>query len=149
MSNVFVKVGHGLEWFGKEVAHLVTDVPAALGKLITLSQDGEKVASDAGNEVITMATDVTALVAAVAKDDGASLQAIEALITSGGAAIGARGLNATEDAAVLAAVEAFFKSINGTNYADVLTAIAKVIADGKSLSKTVIGDVEKLINDAK
>lgn len=149
MSNVFVKVGHGLEWFGKEVAHLVTEVPAGLAKLITLSQDGEKVASDAGNEVITMTTDVTALVAAVAKDDGASLQAIAQLINAGGTAIAGKGLSITADAALLAAAKAFFASINASNYKDVLPAIAKVIADGKNLSKTVITDVEKLVADAK
>jgi hypothetical protein len=149
MSNVFVKIGHGLEWFGKEVAHLVTDVPAGLSKLIELSQDGEKVASDAGNEVIALTKDVTALVAAVAKDDGASLQAIAQLITAGEGAFAAYGLDAIKDAAVLAAVSTFCKSINGTNYADVLVAIANVIADGKSLSKTVITDVEKLVADAK
>ena len=149
MSNVFVKVGKGLEWVGKEIASLVTDVPKALSKLITLSDDAKAIASDAGTEVIALTTDVTALVVAVAKDDGASLQAISALITAVEAAGAAELLNPAADAAVLAAVSAFCKTINTSNYQDVLTAIAKVIADGKSLSEVVIADVKKLVADVK
>lgn len=148
MSNVFVKIGQGIKWVGKEAEKLVVEVPKALGKLITLSDDAKNIASDAGNEVITLAGDVTALVAAVGKDDGASLQAIENLINAGEAAGAAELLNPVADAAVLAAATVFFKTINTTNYADVLKAIAKVIQDGKSLSSVVITDFKKLGTDA-
>lgn len=148
MSNVFVKIGHGLEWVGEEAEKLVVDVPKALDKLIVLSDDAKKIASDADTQVILVFGDVSSLVSAVAKDDGASLQAIAALITAGETAIAADGLDVPDDAAVLAAASVFFKSINGTNYADVLKAIAKLINDGKTSVSVVIQDFKKLGTDA-
>lgn len=148
MSNVFTKIGKGIKWTGEELLHLVTDVPKALSKLIVLSDDAKAIASDADKEVILVFGDVTALVAAVAKDDGASLQAIATLISAGGSAIAAGGTNIPDDAAVLAAASTFFKSINGTNYADVLAAIAKLISDGKTSTAVVIQDFKKLGADA-
>jgi hypothetical protein len=133
---------------GKGLKDVIVGFPAAITKLIVLSKDAESIASDAANEVITVSTDVAGLVSAVAKDDGASLQAIEALIAATSSAIAAKGLNFTEDAAIISAVEAFFATINGTNYADVIAAIAKVITDGKTMTATVIADFKKLETDA-
>ena len=62
---------------GKGIKEVFTGFPKAVAKLITLSDDAKQIASDAANEVITVASDVEQLIAAVAKDDGASLQAIE------------------------------------------------------------------------
>jgi hypothetical protein len=148
IGTIFKDIGKSAVWIGKEAEELVVDVPKALSKLITLSGDAKIIASDAGNEVITLSGDVTALVAAVGKDDGASLQAIEALIVAGGTAVKGDGLIVADDVAVFAAAQTFFKSLNGTNYSDVLTAISKIIADGKRLSSTVIADFEKLEADA-
>lgn len=141
LGTFFKDIGKGLE-------DVIVGFPKAVTKLIVLSKDAESIASDAANEVITVSTDVAGLVSAVAKDDGASLQAIEALIAATSSAIAAKGLNFTEDAAVISAVEAFFATMNGTNYVDVIAAIAKVITDGKTMTATVIADFKKLETDA-
>lgn len=141
LGTFFKDIGKGLE-------DVIVGFPKAITKLIVLSKDAESIASDAANEVITVSTDVAGLVSAVAKDDGASLQAIEALIAATSSAIAAKGLNFTEDAAVISAVEAFFATMNGTNYVDVIAAIAKVITDGKTMTATVIADFKKLETDA-
>ncbi len=49
---------------------------------------------------------------------------------------------------MITAVEQFFASISGTNYVDVLSAVAKVITDGKSMTSTVVADFKKLEADA-
>ncbi len=144
IGTIFKDIAKPFVWIGKEIINL----PKALNKLITLSGDAKNIASDAANEVITVATDVGALVAAVQKDDGASLLAIEAFIAATTKAIADKGINVTEDATVISAAEQFFASINGTNYVDVLAAIAKIIADGKSMTATVIADFKKLETDA-
>jgi len=141
LGTFFKDIGKGLE-------DVIVGFPKAITKLIVLSKDAESIASDAANEVITVSTDVAGLVSAVAKDDGASLQAIEAFIAATSSAIAAKGLNFTEDAAVISAVEAFFATMNGTNYVDVIAAIAKVITDGKTMTATVIADFKKLETDA-
>lgn len=145
VGTFFKDIGKGILWIPE---HL-TSLPKALNKLITLSDDAKEIASDAAKEVITVSTDVGELVAAVQKDGGASLQAIETLIAAGGKAISDKGLNFVEDAAVVTAVETFFATINGTNYADVLAAVAKVITDGKSMTATVVADFKKLASDVE
>jgi len=141
LGTIFKDIGKGIE-------DIFVGFPKAISKLIVLSKDAESIASDAANEVITVSTDVAGLVSAVAKDDGASLQAIEALIAATSSAIAAKGLNFTQDAAIVGAVETFFATINSTNYVDVMTAIAKVITDGKTMTATVIADFKKLETDA-
>lgn len=140
IGTIFKDIVKPFAWVGKEIVNL----PKALDKLITLSNDAKEIASDAAAEVIAVSTDVGNLVAAVEKDDGASLQAIEELLSSSGQAIADKGINFVEDAAAVAAAEKFFATINGTNYADVLLALAKVIADGKSMTSVVIQDFKKL-----
>ena len=141
-------LGNFFKDIGKGIKDVIVGFPAAITKLITLSKDAEAIASQAANEVIQVSTDVAQLVSAVAKDDGASLKAFEALVADAGSAISAKGLNFTADASIVAAVETFFATINGTNYVDVIAAIAKLINDGKTMTATVIADVKKLETDA-
>jgi hypothetical protein len=148
LKNVFSGIAKAGKWVGLHVEEIFTDLPKALSKLIVLSDDAKDIASSAANEVIQVSTDVGALVAAVAKDDGASLAAIALFLQNAEGAIAAKGLNFTEDGAVITAIEQFFASINGTNYADVFTALAKTISDGKSMTTTVIADFKKLEADA-
>lgn len=143
LGTIFKDIAKPFVWVGKEIA----DLPAALNKLIVLSGDAKVIASDAANEVITVSIDVGDLVEAVGKDDGKSLQAIETLLADVPAAIADKGVSFTEDAAIITALETFFASINGTNYVDVLAAISKIIADGKSMTAVVIQDFKKLEAD--
>lgn len=144
LGTIFKYIAKPFVWIGDELDNL----PKALNKLITLSSDAKDIASDAATEVIEVSTDVGTLVVAAGKDDGASLQAIETLLKDVGPAIAAKGTDWQSDVAIIQAIEAFFASVNGTNYVDVLAAIAKIIADGKSMTTTVIQDFKKLETDA-
>ena len=141
-------IGQFFKDIGTGIKDVFVGFPKAIAKLITLSEDAKTIDSAAASEVIAVSTDVAALVTAVGKDDGASLQAIETLLANVGTAVEAKGLNFTADAAIVGAVETFFATINGTNYVDVLAAIAKIITDGKSMTSTVIADFKKLEADA-
>ncbi len=86
-------IGGFFKDIGKGIEKVFVSFPQALSKLIVLSDDAKDIASAAASEVITVSNDVCSLVAAVGKDDGASLKAIEALLTASGQAIAAKGLN--------------------------------------------------------
>lgn len=140
IGTILKDVAKPFVWIGKKVV----DLPKALNKLIVLSADAKQIASDAASEVIAVATDVGDLVKATAEDDGKTLAAFGVFLEDTEHAIASGLTDVAADAAVLQAVATLFGTLKGSNYVDVFAAIAKVIADGKSMTSVVIADFEKL-----
>jgi hypothetical protein len=129
--SFFTKILSGVEWFGKEVGKAFTALP----KIITLTNDAEKVAADSLPIVISVVEDV------VLKD-------LAALVTALGTAYAAKALNISADKSVVSAFETLCKDFSTANYQDFFTAIEKLVLDARTLDATVLADLKKLEADA-
>lgn len=144
MSNIFVKIVHGLEWFGKEIGKGFAQLP----KIIRLTKDAEAVAQQAIPQVTAVIVDAGELVTASAKDSGVFIKSLSWLATAVSEAVAAKALDITKDKAVIAAFEAFISDFKAENVADVLSALDKLANDTKLLDATVLAGLKKLEQDA-
>jgi hypothetical protein len=142
--NIFQKIESGLKWFGKEVGQGI----AALPRILKLAEDAEQVAQDALPKVMVVVKDAGNLADALAKDGGASMIALSALVAAATLAAAAKGINLAEDAAVIAAFKSFCGDFAPSHWQDVLTAIDVLATDTHDLDSTVIAGIKELEADA-
>lgn len=154
MSNVITEIGHGLKVAAEDVLKFVEgagDKFLALvkaGKLVTVAEDGEKIATDGANKIATLLGDSASLATAVAKDDGATLSALASLVAKA-ATVSAESLaNWTDDATLVAAAVAFLQSCKSSNFPDVISAIQKIATDAQAVGTTLEADFKQLAQDA-
>ncbi len=141
----FKKILTGVEWFGKEVGKVFSELP----KIIKLTKDGESVAQNALPESVAVLQDAGKLATAVVKDSGVFITAFSNLVGVISVAIAAKALDPTADAAVIEAFEAFVKNFNAQNVQDVIAAIDQLVDDTRKLDATVFEGLKKLEADAK
>lgn len=143
-KNIFTKILHGLEWFGKEIGKGLAQLP----KIIRLTEDAEQAAEHAIPLVTAVIVDAGELVTASAKDSGAFLKSFAALSAALSTAIAGRALNISADEAVAVAFENFVKTFNAENVQDVIAALDKLATDTKALDATVLAALEQIRKDA-
>lgn len=144
MANFFAEAVKGLEWVGKELI----DIPTEVKKVVTVADDVKQDADTILPEVVNLVDSVDALVVAAVKDSGADIAAAEALVSALTVAVQADALNFADDAAVLAALKTFATTVTASsNYSDVLTAVTVVVKSYDSLAGTAKAALVKLEGD--
>jgi hypothetical protein len=155
MSNPIGAIGKGIEHVGQDIWHFITGAGHKFltllraGKLVTVASYGEQTVTDGAAKIATLIDDAVKLGEAVAKDDAASLVALEAIVAAAAKAGANKLENITEDAALFAAVVTFLKTCASANYTEVIAAVKAVITSAGSVDVTVENDIKKLIVDAK
>jgi hypothetical protein len=144
MSNIFVKIGHGIKWVVVKIGDGFKELP----RLITLTHDAEQLGSQALPEVLLVLEDVKDLATATVKDGGVFLTGLTALGGALAEAAQAGGVNAEYDAAVLAAVKTLAADFKAQNVADILAAWKALVDSAHSLDQTILADLKKLETDA-
>jgi hypothetical protein len=145
VSSFWSKIKSFFHGLGMDLGAVFTELP----KLITLTEDAENVATNALPEVMTLVQDSGVLVAATVKDGGAFLASFAELSAAIAAAIAAKAVNITADAAVVTAFENFCSLFNEANVSDILAAWAQITTDVKTLDTTMIAALQKMEADAK
>lgn len=144
MSNIFQKIGSGFMWVVKEIGAGFSDVP----KLITLTSDAEKIASDSIPNVVAVLNDVKDLATATVKDGGAFVRNIAGIGIAFGQAVQNKGIDINSDEAVVAAVKALLADFNAEQVADIVAAWTALVVSADTFDNQVITDVQKLEKDA-
>jgi glycerol kinase len=143
-EKVLHDIGHGVEWTAKELGKAFADLP----KIITLTDDAEKAASDALPKTIAVVQDAGQLATASVKDSGQFVADLTALGAAIAAAYTAKAFIA-DDLSVATAFEKLCADFNESTFADLIAAWNKLVTDTKALDATVIADLQKLESDAK
>ena len=144
MANIFSDVVKGFEWLGKKIA----DVPGAISRVITITDDVEADAKTLLPEVVTVIGDVGVLTTAIVKDSGTAFTALRLLSVSVMAAYADKGVNFTEDVAVLTTLKSFGEAVmaHGT-WLDVIEAGEKTATDFDKLGVSAQAALQKLEAD--
>ena len=144
MANIFSDVVKGFEWLGKHLA----DVPAAIKRVITIADDVQADSQTLLPEVVTVIGDVGALAGAIVKDGGTAFTALRTLSVAVMAAYADKGLNFTEDVAVVAELKDFGEAVmaHGT-WLDVITAAETTAKDFDTLGASAMDALKKLETD--
>jgi hypothetical protein len=144
MANIFSEVVKGFEWLGKKIV----DVPGAISRVITITDDVEADSKTLLPEVATLVGDVGVLTSAIVKDGGTAFTALRLLSVSVLAAYAAKGVNFTEDVAVLTTLKAFGEAVmaHGT-WLDVVEAGEKTAVDFDKLGVSAEAALKKLEAD--
>lgn len=143
MKNPFVKIFDGIQWVVKEVGKGFGLLP----KLITLTDDAKRIASDVVPKILAVLDAVKNLVAASLKDGGVFMNDLNAIVSAIVTAASQEGVNVSSDEAVVAAIGKFVKDFNASNVADVLGAWKNLIVTTQALDATVEADLKKLEAD--
>jgi hypothetical protein len=144
VSNIFSDVVKGFEWLGKKIA----DVPGTISRVITIADDVEADSKTLLPEVVTVVGDVGVLTGAIVKDGGKAFTALRLLSVSVLAAYADKGVNFTEDVAVLTTLKAFAEAVmaHGT-WLDVIEAGEKTAGDFDKLGSSAAAALNKLEAD--
>lgn len=145
MANIFSDVVKGFEWLGKKLAGAAGDV----GKVIAITSDVKGDAATLLPEVVTVIDDVGALTAEIVKDSGAAFTALRVLSAAVLTAYSAKGLNFTDDAAVVVALKSFAETVaaHGT-WMDVILTSETLATDFDKLGSSASAALKKLEADA-
>jgi hypothetical protein len=145
MANIFTEIVGGLQWVGKELQKAIDFVP----KIVTLTDDVEADAETLLPETVTIFTDAEALGMAVIKDGGQLLGTLQTVGLTIELAVAAKGLDAAQDEAVLAAVQALVKqAIASGTWTDVFAAVQKLVKDWDTFGASSNAAIKKLEADA-
>jgi hypothetical protein len=144
LMDVFKKIGQGLLWVPKEIGKLFSELP----KLLTVTSDAKKLASDVFPKLMTLLNAVAAFVTATIKDGGQFLTALSALGVAVTAAVEAGGINIMADEAVVAAFEGLVKLFQQSHVGDILTAWKALVEAAHDFDATAVADLQKLESDA-
>ncbi len=144
MANIFSDVVKGFEWLGKKIA----DVPGAIGRVVTIADDVKADSQTLLPEVVTVIGDVGTLAGAIVKDGGTAFTALRALSVAVMAAYADKGVNFTEDVAVVAALKVFGEAVtaHGT-WLDVMAAAETTATDFDKLGASAMAALKKLEAD--
>lgn len=145
VKNIFSDVVKGFEWLGKKIAGAASEV----GKVIAITSDVE---SDAGTllpQAVTVIDDVGVFTAAIVKDGGVAFTSLRTLSEAVLTAYAAKGLDMTDDTAVLSALKSFGETVvsHGT-WLDVLSSGEQLATDFDKLGSSVSAALKKLTADA-
>jgi hypothetical protein len=145
VANIFSDVVKGFEWLGKKI----TGAAGEIGRVISITSDVEADAKTLLPEVVTVIGDVGVLTGAIVKDGGAAFTELRVLSVAVMAAYAAKGMNFTEDAAVLAALKSFAEtaSAHGT-WLDVISSSETLATDFDKLGSSASAALKKLTADA-
>lgn len=145
MKNPFALIVSGLEWVGKEIAHVAEWVP----KVVTLTNDVEADAQTLLPQVVNVFTAADGLVLAAVKDGGSAITAVETLIGAITTAAAAKGLNIAQDEAVATAFEAFVDEVkSSSNWADVIAQTKVLVTTWETFGAASKAAIAKLEADA-
>ncbi len=142
--NIFSDVVKGFEWLGKKIA----DVPGAIKRVVTIADDVEADAQTLLPEVVTVIGDVGVLTGAIVKDGGNAFTELRSLSEAVLAAYADKGVNFTEDVAVVTALKAFGEAVVAHgSWLDVISAGETTAKDFDKLGASAKAAVEKLEAD--
>lgn len=142
----FSEIVNGFKWLGKELSI----APKWIQKVVTITSDVEEDAATLCPQLITLIADVDSVAVAVVKDGGAAFISVEALSVAILAAVSSKGLNISQDAAVVAAFQTFITEVTASGtWTDVLTSTKKLIADYDTFGATAKAALQKLEDDAR
>jgi hypothetical protein len=141
MANIFSDVVKGFEWLGKKIG----GVSGAIAKVIAITKDVEADSNTLLPELVTVVEDVDVLVTAIVKDGGTAFTDLRTLSVAVLAAYADKGINFTEDEAVVTALQAFGEAVmsHGT-WLEVISANEALAADFDKLGATATAALQKL-----
>jgi hypothetical protein len=144
MTNIFSDVVKGFEWLGKHIA----DVPGAIKRVITIADDVQADSQTLLPEVVTVIGDVGTLAGAIVKDGGTAFTALRTLSVAVMAAYADKGVNFTEDMAVVTELKVFGEAVmaHGT-WLDVISAGETTAKDFDTLGASATAALKKLEAD--
>jgi hypothetical protein len=144
MANIFSDVVKGFEWLGKKLAKM----PEAISRVITIADDVEADSKTLLPQVVTVIGDVGVLSTAMVKDGGTAFTALRLLSSAVLGAYADKGMNFTEDAAVLASLRAFGEAVmaHGTRL-DVIEAGETTATDFDKLGVSAEAALKRLEAD--
>lgn len=146
MTNIFSEIVVGFKWLGKEIVA----VPSLLSKWVTLVDDVDSDADAILPEIVTLFDDVDAVCNTAVKDSGTVISDVEALIAAITAAAEVKGANILEDETVVAAFSTFINQVTtSSNYADLLVALKKLVAQYDVVGTELKIAIAKLEKDTK
>jgi hypothetical protein len=144
VANIFSDVVKGFEWLGKKLA----GVPSAVARVVGVTKDVEADAGTLLPEVVTVIEDVGALSEAIVKDGGTAFSALRTLSVLVLTAYAAKGLDFTEDIAVVTALKVFGTAVLAHgSWLDVIAAGEKTTKDFDTLGVSATAALKKLEAD--
>jgi hypothetical protein len=155
IGRFFKAIGNGFKIIGEDIYKGLSKTAKAVyqliikGKLVTVSEDGETLVTDSAAKLVTLIEDVAKISEAVAEDDTQTLTDITAFATAMETVVAAKGINILADATAATDLMALLKTINTTQFVDVIKAVQQVVKDAEALGTSATADLEKLISDAK
>jgi hypothetical protein len=144
VKNPFVEIAAGVEWVGKEIAHVAEWVP----KVVTIVNDAEADAETLLPQAVKVFEDADRVALAAIKDSGAAIADAEALCAAIVLAAKADGLNIANDEAVIAAFRAFVSQVTSkSNYIDLLSAVKTLVTDYDTFGASAKAAIDKMESD--